>query len=246
MAEPTEADGGDLLIGLGNSLRGDDGVGPQLVAWADGQWPWLRVRAVHQLTPELSDDLAAARRVLFVDAWRVPPRGSARRGDPRDPGGAFLRETGAGGMPLGDPGSATAWLDSALEPGEDGRSVQTPTAPGSDLPLPALIPLQPPAWAEAALTEAGAFSHLLDPPELLAITALLHGRTPQAWQLWLPAFRCGHGEGFSSELQTLLPAGKALLAHWCDGEPREHQPSTSAAVGSPGPEAERRPGPLHA
>jgi hydrogenase maturation protease len=58
-----------LVIGYGNSLRGDDGIGPHLAraveAWA---LPHLRVLAVYQLTPELAEAVAAARRVLFLDA----------------------------------------------------------------------------------------------------------------------------------------------------------------------------------
>jgi hydrogenase maturation protease len=57
------------VIGYGNSLRGDDGAGP-LVARAVRQWGLADVRtlAVHQLTPELADDLTCAERALFVDA----------------------------------------------------------------------------------------------------------------------------------------------------------------------------------
>lgn len=59
-----------LLIGYGNPLRGDDGVGWHIAdavraAVHDGG---LQVMTVHQLTPELADAVAAARRVIFVDA----------------------------------------------------------------------------------------------------------------------------------------------------------------------------------
>ena len=55
-----------LLIGIGNPLRGDDGVGWRLAEELGGL-------AVHQLTPELAAELAAVDRVLFVDAWLLPP-----------------------------------------------------------------------------------------------------------------------------------------------------------------------------
>ncbi|NQV10661.1 MAG: hydrogenase maturation protease [Cyanobacteria bacterium] len=59
----------DLLIGWGNGLRQDDGVGraiaAQVQAWGLAR---LSVIARTQLTPELAPQLAAARRVLFVDA----------------------------------------------------------------------------------------------------------------------------------------------------------------------------------
>ena len=57
------------VIGYGNELRGDDGVGPR-VARAVGRLglPAVRVMAVQQLTPELAEPLAAASAVVFVDA----------------------------------------------------------------------------------------------------------------------------------------------------------------------------------
>jgi len=55
-----------LVLALGNPLRGDDAAAAAAVEGLarDG----LRVLAVHQLTPELADDVAAAQRVVFVDA----------------------------------------------------------------------------------------------------------------------------------------------------------------------------------
>ncbi len=55
---------GGLLIGIGNPLRRDDGVGWHLVG--------DRGLCRHQLTPELIPTLATADRVLFVDAWMAP------------------------------------------------------------------------------------------------------------------------------------------------------------------------------
>uniref|UniRef100_B8HQ64 Hydrogenase maturation protease n=1 Tax=Cyanothece sp. (strain PCC 7425 / ATCC 29141) TaxID=395961 RepID=B8HQ64_CYAP4 len=59
-----------LVIGYGNPLRGDDGVG-QSVAERVASWQLAGVRslAVHQLTPELVMELAEAETVIFVDAW---------------------------------------------------------------------------------------------------------------------------------------------------------------------------------
>jgi hydrogenase maturation protease len=58
-----------LVIGYGNSLRGDDAVGRLLVeeveAW---ELPGVRTLSVHQLTPELALDMAEAERVIFLDA----------------------------------------------------------------------------------------------------------------------------------------------------------------------------------
>lgn len=79
-----------LVIGLGNTLRGDDGAGPaaaeMLRSFGDAG---VRVRVVHQLTPELIDEMKDSQRVLFIDAsvsagdarieWRrLEPRQSCR------------------------------------------------------------------------------------------------------------------------------------------------------------------------
>lgn len=58
-----------LLIGYGNDLRGDDAAGQRAAAQVDA-WglPGVEVRTLHQLTPELAEPLAAARRAIFLDA----------------------------------------------------------------------------------------------------------------------------------------------------------------------------------
>jgi hydrogenase maturation protease len=58
-----------LVIGYGNSLRGDDGVGP-LVAEQVAAWnlPDVRSLSVHQLTPELAAEIAQVEQVFFIDA----------------------------------------------------------------------------------------------------------------------------------------------------------------------------------
>ena len=59
-----------LIIGYGNPLRGDDGVGWRVaeqaaVSLADAP---VAVLTVHQLTPELAEPISRAGRVVFVDA----------------------------------------------------------------------------------------------------------------------------------------------------------------------------------
>lgn len=58
--------GACLVIGIGNPLRGDDGVGAWLAEQVGG-------RSVQQLTPELAEELAQRDAVLFIDAWCAPP-----------------------------------------------------------------------------------------------------------------------------------------------------------------------------
>ena len=58
-----------LVVCWGNPLRGDDGAGSRVAAeLARDAELRATVLDVHQLTPELAEDLAAATRVVFVDA----------------------------------------------------------------------------------------------------------------------------------------------------------------------------------
>jgi hydrogenase maturation protease len=58
-----------VVIGYGNALRADDGVGPR-VAMATSTWglPGLASLAVYQLTPELAEPLSTADLAILVDA----------------------------------------------------------------------------------------------------------------------------------------------------------------------------------
>jgi hydrogenase maturation protease len=62
-----------LVIGLGNTLAGDDGAGPAVAGRLAGR-PDLEVRIVRQILPELAADVAASSRVVFVDASAVDRR----------------------------------------------------------------------------------------------------------------------------------------------------------------------------
>ncbi len=58
-----------LVIGYGNPVRGDDGIGwraSQLVEKA--ALPYTEVLSVHQLTPELAETISHANLVIFIDA----------------------------------------------------------------------------------------------------------------------------------------------------------------------------------
>jgi hydrogenase maturation protease len=58
-----------LLLGYGNTLRGDDGVGPKLAEAVGGlNLAGVEARSCALLTPELAEPIARARRVVFVDA----------------------------------------------------------------------------------------------------------------------------------------------------------------------------------
>jgi hydrogenase maturation protease len=58
-----------LVIGVGNTLRGDDGVAARVLELLEARAPGAFVlKATLSLLPELADDLVAHARVIFVDA----------------------------------------------------------------------------------------------------------------------------------------------------------------------------------
>jgi hydrogenase maturation protease len=58
-----------LIIGYGNPLRRDDGVGWVVIeALQQVKLPNVTCLAVHQLTPELSDPMSLAEIVILIDA----------------------------------------------------------------------------------------------------------------------------------------------------------------------------------
>jgi hydrogenase maturation protease len=65
-----------LIIGYGNPLRSDDGVGWKAAQDLSDLWPLedVRVRASYQLTPEMAEEAAQASLVIFIDAcWDAVP-----------------------------------------------------------------------------------------------------------------------------------------------------------------------------
>src|ERR1017187_9377874 len=58
-----------LVVGYGNSLRRDDGVGLRVAEAIEAlQLPGVRTLTCQLLTPEYADPMARVRRVIFVDA----------------------------------------------------------------------------------------------------------------------------------------------------------------------------------
>jgi hydrogenase maturation protease len=67
--EGAAVNSGLLVIGYGNSLRGDDGVGPRVAEALEAlNLPGVSTFAAGLLTPELAAAVAQAERVIFVDA----------------------------------------------------------------------------------------------------------------------------------------------------------------------------------
>jgi len=70
-----------LILACGNTLRGDDGVGPWLAAWAEDRFaadPAVRVISRQQWTPDLAEELAQVESVIFVDCAIDAPPGMVR------------------------------------------------------------------------------------------------------------------------------------------------------------------------
>jgi hydrogenase maturation protease len=69
-----------LVIGYGSPIRGDDAIGPMAAEALAARPPAPGVTALarHVLTAELAEDLAAADRVIFLDAESGATPGSVR------------------------------------------------------------------------------------------------------------------------------------------------------------------------
>jgi hydrogenase maturation protease len=86
------------VIGYGNTLRRDDGVGVRVAGLlsADGRLAGADVLALHQLTPEVAIDVGGASFVVFVDA------------DPSVAAGAVeVRPLALGSGTAGEPGTSS-------------------------------------------------------------------------------------------------------------------------------------------
>jgi hydrogenase maturation protease len=67
-----------LVIGYGNTLRGDDGVGPRVAEAVQGlRLPGVRTLTCQQLSPEHAEPISRAEVVVFVDA-AVDSRGEVQ------------------------------------------------------------------------------------------------------------------------------------------------------------------------
>ena len=62
-----------VIVGYGNPLRSDDGLGWRVAEELSRRLspPEVEVIVRHQLTPELADDVRNADAVFFIDAARV-------------------------------------------------------------------------------------------------------------------------------------------------------------------------------
>ena len=67
--QPTKPAREFLVIGYGNELRGDDGVGPKVAAAVEAlHLPGVRTLICQQLSPEHAEPVSQAQVMVFVDA----------------------------------------------------------------------------------------------------------------------------------------------------------------------------------
>jgi hydrogenase maturation protease len=169
-----------LVVGYGNTLRRDDGVGvraAELMA-EDPRFAGIEVLTAYQLTPELALDIAAASLVVFVDA---DVRGLPGSIEVRELG--TVRKTAAGSA-----ADATA-------AGPLSRSTLAGAA-GPDARL---------AGGQPGRADAGASSHHVGADEVLALARQLVGAAPRAFALGIGVADLELGEGLSAPVEAALP-----------------------------------------
>ncbi|MGA9668841.1 MAG: hydrogenase maturation protease [Terracidiphilus sp.] len=80
-----------LILACGNTLRSDDGIGPWLADWAAQHFssqPEIHVLSRQQWTPDLTEDIAQAESVLFIDCSVESAPGSIHIHEVRPASGA--------------------------------------------------------------------------------------------------------------------------------------------------------------
>ncbi len=86
-----------VVIGYGNTLRGDDGAGPYVARKVGERRPDIRAVEAHQLTPEMAVDLSEADLAVFVDARaEAPERGVEVAAAAESDGGASSHHVSPG------------------------------------------------------------------------------------------------------------------------------------------------------
>jgi hydrogenase maturation protease len=160
-----------LVIGYGNTLRGDDGVG-SLVAEQVATWslPDVRSHSIHQLTPELAAEIAQAEQIFFIDASIY----SANQ--PQSPptvGSHF-------------PGRVPRYQENGADLGGDCNPVPTPP-----FPHPRIKRLFP-------TTLPNSLDHTWSPNILLYLAKTLYDAEPIAYHILIPAMQFDYGETLSA------------------------------------------------
>ncbi|MGA1285390.1 MAG: hypothetical protein ACO34J_15215 [Prochlorothrix sp.] len=172
-----------LIIGYGNTLREDDGVG-YCMAEAIAQWnlTGIESKAVHQLTPDLAAHLAEVDRVIFIDVfpWTAEADPQPLKSDeiPAQPAPAF-----SGGNPSTFPRYRLVDLTPGDTPEPDKATGDTASNTASNTTsATALEPI---------------LGHSSNPRSILTLAQSLYGINCQGWWLLIPGQNFGFGETFS-------------------------------------------------
>ena len=171
-----------LVIGFGNELRADDGVGPAIAErlGSDPRAAGARVLAVRQLTPDLALDVASCSLVVLVDATVE-----------LEPGGIAIRE-------LSETASRVR-ARQASDTAAGDRGARGPEARG-----PAA---GDPGFRGPGIHDAGAaaFTHHVAPLALVDLAAALYGARPRVVVVSVGAASLAFGDGLSAEVAGAVP-----------------------------------------
>jgi Ni,Fe-hydrogenase maturation factor len=179
---------GILVIGYGNTLRRDDGVGVRAAEMmaADARFTDVEVLTAYQLTPELSLDIATASLVVFVDA---DVRGL--------PGSIEVRELRARSAVAASPAAAASPATAAASPASVSTPAPDESSAGSSHEAVGL--------ADRDRTDPGTSSHHVGADELLALARELSGAAPRALAVGIGVADLEFGEGLSAPVEAALP-----------------------------------------
>jgi Ni,Fe-hydrogenase maturation factor len=182
------AERGILVIGYGNTLRRDDGVGVRAAEMmaADARFADVEVLTTYQLTPELSLDIATASLVVFVDA---DVRGL--------PGSIEVRELRARSAVAASPAAAASPATAAASPASVSTPAPDESSAGSSHEAAGL--------ADGERTNPGTSSHHVGADELLALVRELSGAAPRALAVGIGVVDLEFGEGLSAPVEAALP-----------------------------------------
>jgi hydrogenase maturation protease len=187
-----------LIVACGNTLRGDDGVGPEVGELLATRLAGTGASVIvsHQLLPELADDASRAQLVIFVDAAADHPVGtvSLRAVPPRRVPASTAVDAPAPAHPAGELGAPAHARGEFASPEVDA------SAHGAAVVLtPAPRSLDP-------------FSHGMGPEDLLALTRDLYAATPEAVLVSVGAESFEAGAEVSPAVRLAIPkAVEAVL-----------------------------------
>jgi len=175
--EPGGSAAGVLVIGYGNALRSDDGIGVHAAALLrdDHRLAGVEILALHQLTPELALDMSRASLVVLIDASTEGP-----------PGSVAVRPPAFGTAVVG-PGTTSGPGTAVAGPG-------TTSGPGTAVAGP------------GTAAGLGSSSHHVGPGELVALAAELYGAAPKVVVVSVGVATTEVGEELSPTVAAALPA----------------------------------------